>query len=95
MPGREHFLNVGGDPDVPFQRAVKDRPEYLLISCQHHYRLDGHGIIDIVHRIPICFTNDRWRLRNDAACQKGGNVELLPGGEIVTDNDRDFGVEHV
>lgn len=71
-----------------------NRAQRILIRGEDHDWLDRHGIVDMTNRIPIWFADDGWCLGNDAAGQEGGDVQLLPGCEVIADNDCDLGVEH-
>jgi hypothetical protein len=33
-------------------------------------------------------------LAENAAAQEGRNIQLLPGGKIVSQDDRNFGIKH-
>lgn len=94
MAGRKHFLDIERTRDAPVQRAAVDGAQGLLIGAKDDDRLNAQRIVDVAGGIAVRFADHSRRLRDDAARQEGRDVELLPAGKVLAQDDDDLGIEH-
>jgi hypothetical protein len=92
VPGREH---VGGEhrgrhpaPD----RALAHRRDDLPAALEHQHRLAEQRQVGRAVRVRVGLA-EQVRVRRDAAGEERGDVEPLPGREVVADDHGDLGLE--
>ncbi len=95
MARREHFLDIGGGSDIALQRAPMDGAHQFRIGGQHDHRLDGHGVIAVAVTVDIGFADEVGRARRKPRGEEGSHIQRLPGGQIVPQDNHDFGLEHI
>ena len=94
MAGREHFLDIERTRHAAVQRAAVDGAQGLLVGAEHDDRLNAQRIVDVAGGVAVRFADNSRRLRDDAARQEGRDVELLPAGKVLAQDDDDLGIEH-
>ncbi len=95
VPGGKHFLYIKRCGHAAFQCATMNLCDCILIRCQNDGWLSGQRIINILVAINIGFPDNIGVLGNDAAHQKGRDIQQLPIFQIVAKNNGDFGIKHL
>src|SRR5690349_15706576 len=94
MGGLEHVLGVEGGPDVTCQSAF-ERTRQCGAVCRaiDQDRLSDQRLILRAGAVFVRRADTFWIGCSDAARQEGGDIQLLPGFEIGTNDQRDLGIE--
>ncbi len=67
--------------ESPLQRLHVNLTHLSRIRGHDDYGLDRQRVIDITRPILIRFTDDVQMLTDNPACEKSGDIELLPGAK--------------
>ncbi len=90
----EHLLDVERCAHLPLQRAPVNHLQRGRIGAKHDNWLNGQRIVGIAAGVAIDLADQVRFPGNDSTCQEGRDIKFLPGGEIISENDGEFGVEH-
>ena len=66
----------------------------VLIGTEYDHRLNHQRVVPIAIGVFIVFAHEVSVRSDNAAGQKSSDVQLLPNGQVFSDNDRDFGIKH-
>ena len=91
MPGREHLFDVQPMRHGAIQGAAVDGFQRIGTGGQDDDRLHAKAVIAVRLGVLIWLADDLGRGAHDPAHQEGGDVQLLPGREVVADDDGDLG----
>jgi hypothetical protein len=91
---REHLFDVGRLRNIALYGAAVDRAQRGEVANQHDDRLHRHGEEGLPGGVLIRLPDHRWVGGGDPAHQEGRHIETLPGWQVISDHDGNFGVEH-
>jgi NAD(P)-dependent dehydrogenase (short-subunit alcohol dehydrogenase family) len=90
----EQLVGVDRDLGLALERAPVRLPERVRAGLEHEHGLAQHGQVADAVRVLVLRPDGPLGARgDDAAHQERGDVEPLPGGEVVADDDGDLGRE--
>jgi hypothetical protein len=93
VAGGEHVLGVHRQRELPAQRLAVRVRELLRARRVHDHRLPEQRQVLVPVAVLVRLADDLGRPRGDAAREKGGDVQLLPRGQVFADRDGDLRVE--
>ena len=91
----KHLLDIGYGFHAPFPRSPTNVEKGTGISRKNDNGLNTHRRVKVVLTVFVRGSDDARIGPGDTTHQEGGDIELLPGGKVITNNDGDFGVEHM
>ena len=94
VAGREHLVRVDRERDAAALGALAHGLELRGAGLEHEHRLHEQRQVALVVGVEVVLADRGGAgVRGHAADQERGDVQPLPGGEVVANHDRDLRFE--
>src|SRR5690606_41792145 len=93
VTGLEQLGDVVGDVHAAGEGARVGLADGAGVGLVDQDGLPEHRHVGVARRVLVRFADDLREAARDGAREEGGDVQPLPGGQVVADHDPDLGVE--